>query len=171
MALNGLKRWAFKTFVAGTLLKQGYAYLDDYLTKRWPQRWPQLQFAMRGWVTYLGLAIGGVATGALWLADNLNASGETNASIWLLAKAGIFVAAVGVAIWILRWFIYLEATDRDGWLDDPNAKEPDPLTDSQLAVAKGQLDSVKEDLAEVAESTEKAKRTVSETRKKLGDGR
>lgn len=138
-----LKGWLFRTFVADAALKQVYQAVDAYCTKRWPVGWPRVQFALSGWITKLGLVMGGVAMAALWAVDRYREGGDPVTA----AKVGLYAAAVVVGIGLLRklvkWALYFETTDKDGWLDDPKAVKPGWLDDNEKALVGGRLQDIR----------------------------
>ena len=158
--MDGLKKWLFRTFVGDALLKTAYAKLDAYATKRWPRGWPRVQFAMRGWVTKLGVLMAGVAGATLWVMDRMSPEDAVRLALWV----GIGLTAVGLARKGVKWFVYFEATDKDGWLDDPKAKKPEGLSESEKALVAGKLADAKVDLKEAAASVDKASKAVKPKR-------
>ena len=162
--MDKLKELLFKTFVADALMRAAYARVDAELTKRWPHGWPRIQFAMRGWVTKLGVVIGGVAAATLWLTQQMSAEDAARLVMWV----GVGVTGLGLLRKLLKWWVYFEATDKDGWLDDPKAKKPDGFDARDKALVAGKLDEAQADLKEAAASVDAAARTVTKplTRKR-----
>jgi len=141
-----VKKWFFRTFLADALLKRAYRAADAFLTKKYPQGWPRVQFAMSGWVTKLGVLLTVTSSATLLAVDQLNQGGHPEEAVWLGVKAGIFLVAVGLGRKGLKWVLYEEAIDGDGWLDDPDAKKPEGLDENEKALLQGKLADIKEDL-------------------------
>lgn len=144
-----VKGWLFRTFVADTLAKRAYAALDDYCTKRWPQGWPRVQFALGGWVTKLGLIMAAVAGAALWAVDRFQEGQDPASAGIIMLYAAAAVAGLGLLRKGLKFLIYYEALDRDGWLDDKDMPKPEGLDDNDRALLAGRLTDIRVDLEHV----------------------
>ena len=141
-----VKKWLFRTFLADALIKKAYRATDAFLTARYPQGWPRIQFAMSGWVTRLGLIITITSGATLYAIDQLNRGGHPQEAVWLGVKIGVFIVGVGLVRKVFKWLIYEEAIDKDGWLDDKDAKEPEGFDAAEKDLLQGKLEDIKEDL-------------------------
>jgi len=123
-----MKQWFFDTFMRGTTLHAAYRVIDHDLSEKYPRAWPRILAGLKGWKLVTGLLLVAIGPGAVQLAELLTTGGYSEHAARVPKYAGIALMVVGVIHKVVRIILYEEATDADGFLDEPNPDKPEWLT-------------------------------------------
>lgn len=128
-----LKSWAFDKFFKESAIHEAYRKFDDFMIARFPFSWRAFLSSLKGWKTITGLVLIGLAPALTSWAQLLMSAGATEVAGHVIFWGAWALFIIGVLHKIVKFVLYEEAIDKDGFLDEVDPEKPSwPYDDSGL---------------------------------------